>query len=179
MLCVPDYSVHTYSAKAQALFRGNCTQVSLLSASKPFSNLVCGLLPSEASKEEIGSDFTSVLESGETILLGPSGINGSDRLILTNRRLVTFQREGLLKSKYKMIQECGLDQIDETYPEMDGLRCLMKLRTKNHGEWQWTLNVPSMAAFALGEHIIVVRQLAITTRWVNAVNKLLPRPTEP
>ena len=51
---------------------------------------------------DIADEFTSMLEVGERIVLGDVGIDWPERrrLLLTNRRLVLFQGEGLLRRQY-------------------------------------------------------------------------------
>jgi hypothetical protein len=71
------------------------------------------------------SEFASILQPGERIVLGDAGIGwpARQKLLLTNRRLVWFQGKGLLTPKYVKAGECSIGQIDEVYADVESAGC--------------------------------------------------------
>ena len=122
--------------------------------------------------EGSASEFTSILEAGEKIVLWPSGINSpsNQRLLLTDRRLVEFEGKGLFNQKYVKTGELPTSQMVEVYAKKLGRECYLMVKMRNGGEWQYSLNVPSSAVEVTTKAIM---QQAVTERWVSAVRKLI------
>jgi hypothetical protein len=94
------------------------------------------------------------------------------------RRLIAFQGEGVINPKYVIVQQCPIDQIGDAWADVDGLKqCWFKIRTKDSQEWECRFDARSslldMAGPQLGEDTALVRQVVITNRWVNAINRLI------
>jgi hypothetical protein len=72
----------------------------------------------------------------------------------------------------------ALDQIDDAWADVDRLKqCWFKIRTKDSQEWECRFDARSslldMAGPQLGEDTALVRQVVITNRWVNSINRLI------
>jgi hypothetical protein len=129
-------------------------------------------------ERDVSADFTGMLEVGERIVLRDAEIGLRRRLLLTNRRLIAFQGEGVINPKYAIIQQCPIDQIDDAWADVDRLKqCWFKIRTKDSQEWECRFDARSslldMVGPQLGEDTALVRQVVITNRWVNAINRLI------
>ena len=93
------------------------------------------------------------------------------RIILTSKRLVIFQKKGLINQSYKKVTEIPLEEIAECYAEIRAITgCYMKFRL-NDGDWG-IVSFPSTGANLLlgGIYGHDKSQKSVTDRWVNAIN---------
>jgi hypothetical protein len=82
---------------------------------------------------------------------------------------VLFEGKGLFRPKYSKSSEYPIDQINEVYADVQYPQCYL-IKTKEGEQWQWSLNVPSTT---VGIEATMATRQGITTRWVNAINRLL------
>ena len=122
--------------------------------------------------EGSASEFTSIMEAGEKIVLWPAGINSpsNQRLLLTDRRLVKFGGKGLINQKYVKNGEFQIGQITEVYSKQQERKCYLTIEMKNGEQWQFSLNIPTDVT---GAPTRIATQLAITERWVSAIRRLI------
>ena len=93
------------------------------------------------------------------------------RIILTSKRLVIFQKKGLINQSYKKVVEIPLEEIAECYSDVSYMAgCRMKFCLTNGEEGMITF--PSSGANLLlgGADSHVQSQKAHTDRWINAIN---------
>jgi hypothetical protein len=122
--------------------------------------------------EGSASEFTSILETGEKVVLWPTGINSpsNQRLLLTDRRLVKFDGKGLFNQKYVKNGEFPIGQITEVYAKQQERKIYLLIKMKNGEQWQFGLNVPPDT---VGASTRTATQLSITERWVSAIKRLI------
>jgi len=122
--------------------------------------------------EGSASEFTSILEAGEKVVLWPAGINSpsNQRLLLTDRRLVKFDGKGLFNQKYVKQGELPIGQIAEVYAKQQERKCYLAIKMRNGEQWQFGLNVPPDT---VGVSTRLATQLAMTERWVSAIRRLI------
>jgi hypothetical protein len=122
--------------------------------------------------EGSAGEFTSILESGEKVVLWPAGINSpsNQRLLLTDRRLVKFDGKGVFNQKYVKKGELPIGQIVEVCAEQKGKKWYLTIKMGNGEQSQFSLNTPSDT---VGAPTRIATQLAITERWVSAIRRLI------
>jgi hypothetical protein len=130
--------------------------------------------------DDTPSDFTSLLPAGERVILKEADIGKRvlrRKLLLTNSRLLVFEGEGMFGPKYVQTQECPIDQIEEAYPHVSNDECYLRIRTKDGKIWECQFTPLTLLRMGLeaSANAALVGQLAITSRWVNAINMLLCR----
>ena len=92
------------------------------------------------------------------------------RIILSSKRLVIFQKKGLISQSYEKVAEIPLEEITEVYSEVRAITgCYMKFRVKG-GDWGM-VSFPSTGAnlFMGGIYGHEKSQKAVTDRWINAI----------
>jgi len=90
------------------------------------------------------------------------------KAILTNKRI-------LFTKKDKIVSEINLNHIAEVIPDISFLGVTsMKIRIFGGREVATTFRCGDLKA-VLGSSYILPKQKTITQRWVNTINKLLPR----
>jgi hypothetical protein len=122
--------------------------------------------------EGSASEFTSILETGEKVVLWPTGINSpsNQRLLLTDRRLVKFDGKGLFNRKYVKNGEFPIGQIAEVCAKQQERKIYLLIKMKNGAQWQFSLNVPPDT---VGVPTRTATQLVITERWVSEIKRLI------
>ena len=126
----------------------------------------------EELSEGSASEFTSILETGEKVVLWPAGINSpsNQRLLLTDKRLVKFDGKGVFNQKYVKKGELLIGQIAEVCAEQQGKKCYLTIKMRNGEQWQLSLNIPPST---VGVPTRIATQLATTERWVSAIRRLI------
>ncbi len=125
----------------------------------------------------------SELLKGENIIL--EEVSFSQKVILTNMRLMILEKKGFFVNSFNMEKEIPLEEIDEAYVEIGGAfgwsSAIVKIKT---GEsFNLGLKLPDSQAFAAdfgGEGLAGMHQRlkAINDSWANAINSQLGAKVE-
>ena len=118
------------------------------------------------------------LIDGENIIL--EEVSFSQKLILTNTRLMILEKKGFFINSFNMKKEIPLEQIEEAYVESGGAfgwsSAMVKM--KNGESLNLGLKLPDSQAFVAdfgGEGLAGMHQRlkAINDSWANAINSQL------
>ncbi len=122
------------------------------------------------------------LEPGERILIESGNLGYHKRVILTDKRLIFEEGKGFFKVTWVKESEIFIDEIEETYIEMDSFTALetLKIKKKN-GEFidlQFKLSDSQMLGAGIESDALAgmsIRQHSINERWINAINRQLSK----
>ena len=121
------------------------------------------------------------LLEGEKVVLDDGYVGYRQKLTLTNKRLVYKKKEGVFKTKWIMIKDIPLDQIEEAYTHTTGgfsqsSSAMLKMKDEKILE----LKVEMGSGDALGMLTssdmgtdMAVRTKTLCDKWVNAINQQL------
>jgi hypothetical protein len=118
------------------------------------------------------------LLEGENIILEEGSF--SQKVILTNMRLMILEKKGFFRDSFNMEKEIPLEQIEEAYVESGGAFgwSSTMVKMKKGESFNLGLKLPDSQAFAAdfcGEILAGMNQRlkAVNDSWVNAINSQL------
>jgi len=123
------------------------------------------------------------LLEGENVIL--EEVRFSQKLILTNMRLMILEKKGFFINSFNMEKEIPLEQIEEAYVEPSGAFgwSSVIVKMKKGESFNLGLKLPDSQAFAAdfgGEGLAGMHQRlkAINDSWANAINSQLGAKVE-